>query len=124
MPAYAAAFDRFPWQPNHLPTKSWIAQVPLTKLVHELTEAAGASRRFIAGLTQVEGFVAMERGEQLLTVNKAAEFSLDVQICRMPLFSFGQRWSRRARWLAHRLQATLPGGDHPPAPTSPPTFAR
>lgn len=110
------------WPAFHSPQEGWIHQVPLTKLVHELTEAAGTSRQLIASLTVFEGFVAIERGEEVLSPEEADDFSLDARTCRMPPPSFGQRWRQRAGGLRRRLRTVFPSGANssparPPAST-------
>jgi hypothetical protein len=77
------------WPEFIAPEHPWAGQEPLTKLVQELIEAAGTSQRLIASITVYQGFVSIERGQEI--IEDAACFRLNDHIIKRPKWSFTTR---------------------------------
>lgn len=59
----------------------WRAKTPLTRFVQELVELQGSAPGLLAGVTVNHGFVAVERGSEI--VDYPADFNLDRHIVRL-----------------------------------------
>ncbi len=70
------------WPDFAAPDHPWSRQLPLTRLVRELIEAAGTSYDLVASVTVYSGFTVVERGP--LRVDATASLDLEQHIFRRP----------------------------------------
>jgi cephalosporin hydroxylase len=92
------------WAWSHWPIPDhpyYAGEEPLTRLVVELTEAAGTSGGLISSMVTYSGFVVVERGPQQL--DKATHFNLENHIVRRPK----RRQLRLFLQLASKVQRKL-----------------
>ena len=81
------------WREFHEPTHPWARETPPTKLVTELIEAVGTSNKIVAQVSVHTGFIAVERGPELL--NESSSFSLKNLIVRRPVQAQSSRLKDR-----------------------------
>jgi Methyltransferase domain len=88
------------WQDYSSTGHEWASELPLTKLITEIVEAAGTSREWISCISVFQGFAAVERG----VASSRGEWQLADHIVRRPRSTLVRKSVRGLRKYVKNLR--------------------